>query len=135
MATSPQFASTVKTPSVTLNTSTLGVRTSGATATSLIITGSTSGTKVTQISAKAQIANTATQILIFLTDTTGSSATGRLYDEITMTAVSASTTAVSARVVNTYTDLQLASGQAIYVSSTVSTGTTAINVWASAGDF
>jgi hypothetical protein len=135
MATSPQFAATVKTPSVVLNTTSLGVRTNGATATSLLITGASSGTKVTQISAKAQTSNTATQILIFLTDTTGSSATGRLFDEITMTAVNTSTTSVSSRIVNTYTDLQLASGQSIFVSSTVSTGTTAINVWASAGDF
>lgn len=135
MASSPQFASTVKTPGITLNTSTLGVRTGATTGTSLLITGSTNGTKVTQISAKSHISNSATQILIFLTDTTGSSATGILYDEITMTATTASTTSVSGRVVNTYTDLQLSPEQSIYVSSTVSTGTTAINIWASAGDF
>jgi hypothetical protein len=135
MASNPQFATTVQTPGVILNTTSLGIRTSGATATSLLITGSAGGTKVTQISAKAHISNTASQILIFLTDGTGSSATCKLYDEITLTATTASTTAVSARSVNTYTDLQLASGQAIYVSSTISTGTTAINVFASAGDF
>jgi hypothetical protein len=135
MATNPQFANTVQTPGVTLNTATLGVRTNATTGSSLLITGSSSGTKVTQISAKAQATNSATQILIFITDATGSSATGKLYDEITLTATTASTTAVSARTVNTYTDLQLASGQAIYVSSTITTGTTAINVFASAGDF
>jgi hypothetical protein len=135
MASNPQFATTVQPPGIILNTATLGVRTSASTGSSLLITGSSSGTKITQISAKAHISNSATQILVFITDATGSSATGKLYDEITVTATSASTTALSARSVNTYTDLQLASGQSIYVSSTVSTGTTAINVFASAGDF
>jgi hypothetical protein len=135
MASSPQFASTVETSAVTLNTATVGLRTGPTTGTSLLITGATLGTKVTQISAKAQGTNSAQQILIFITDSTGSSATGKLYDEITMSAVTASTTAVSSRVVNTYSDLQLQPNQAIYVSSTITTGTTAINVWASAGNF
>lgn len=135
MAATPQFAGSVKTPGITLNTATVGIRTGPTTGSSLLITGATNGTKITQISAKAHITNSATQILIFLTDTTGSSATGKLLDEITMTATTASTTASSARVVNVYTDLQIESGQSIFVSSTVATGTTAINVFASAGDF
>jgi hypothetical protein len=135
MAATPQFAGFVKSPGITLNTATVGLRNGPTAGSSLLITGATNGTKITQISAKAHITNSATQILIFLTDTTGSSATGILYDEIPVSAFTASTTASSARAVNVYTDLQIQPGQSIFVSSTVATGTTAINVFASAGDF
>jgi hypothetical protein len=51
------------------------------------------------------------------------------------TATTPSTTAVSARVVNTYTDLQLMPGQSILVSSSINASTQSITVWASGGDF
>jgi hypothetical protein len=56
-----------------------------------------------------------------------------LFDEILITAVTSSTTALSARQVNFYSDLQLKSGQRILVGAT--TVNTPIDVFAQIGDF
>jgi hypothetical protein len=139
MAASPQFASIPQTDFVTVNNSTGGSRTSAASNSFLLITGTSgvgySGTKVTQIGGKYTTNNPAGLVFIYITDTTGSSASAYLYDEISFTATTPSTTAVSARVINTYTDLQLMPGQSIYVSSSLNASTQSVNVWASAGDF
>jgi hypothetical protein len=139
MATNPQFAVDPKTRFVTLSTATLGVRNNPATASNLLISGRNttgySGTKITQIGAKFLATNAACTILIFITDNTGVVGTGVLYDELTFTAVTASTTAVSARQLTLYTDLQLEPGQNIYVSCSIATNTTNVIVFCSAGDF
>ena len=141
MAANPQFAAIPQTRYVLVNNSTAGSRTSATTNSFLLITGTSgsgySGTKVTQIAGKHtnSTVNQAGLIYIFLTDTTGSSASAYLYDELQFTATTPSTTAVSARVINTYTDLQLMPGQSIWVSSSVNASTQSIVMWASAGDF
>ena len=139
MASSPQFASTPQYRLVTVNNSTGGSRTSATANSFTLITGTSgsgfSGTKVTQIGGKYTNSNPAGLVYIYVTDTTGSSASARLYDELLFTATTPSTTAVSARVINTYTDLQLMPGQSIFVSSSINSSTQSITVWASGGDF
>ena len=139
MAANPQFASTPEFNLITVNNSTGGSRTSATANSFLLITGATgvgfSGTKVTQIGGKYTNINSAGLVYIYVTDTTGSSASAYLYDEILFTATTPSTTAVSARVINTYTDLQLMPGQSIYVSSSINASTQSVNIWASGGDF
>lgn len=139
MAANPQFASTPEFNFVTVNNSTGGTRTSASTNAFRLITGTTasgfSGTKITQIGGKYSNSNPAGLVYIYITDTTGSSASAYLYDELLFTATTPSTTAVSARVINTYTDLQLMPGQSIWVSSSINASTQSVNVWASGGDF
>jgi hypothetical protein len=139
MAVNPQFAANPQTTFVTVNNSTGASRTSATANCFHLITGTNSvgysGTKVTQIGGKYSNSNPAGLIFIYLTDTTGSSASAYLYDELPFTATLPSTTAVSSRVINTYTDLQLMPGQSIFVGSSINSSTQSINVWASAGDF
>jgi hypothetical protein len=139
MSANPQFASIPQTDFVTVNNSTGGSRTSASSNSFLLITGATgagySGTKVTQIGGKYSNSNPAGLVYIYITDTTGSSSSAYLYDELLFTATAPSTTAVSSRVINTYTDLQLMPGQSIWVSSSINASTQSVNVWASGGDF
>lgn len=139
MAANPQFASTPEFNFVTVNNSTGGSRTSSVANAFRLITGATgagfSGTKITQIGAKYTSSNPSNVVFIYISDTTGSSASAYLYDEISFTATTPSTSAVSARVVNVYTDLQLMPNQTIWVSSATNASTQSINVWASGGDF
>jgi hypothetical protein len=139
MAASPQFATTPEFNLITVNNSTGGSRTSSTANSFLLITGSTAvgsaGTKVTQIGGKYTNSNVAGLVYIYITDTTGSSASARLYDELLFTATTPSTTAVSARVINTYTDLQLSPNQSIFVSSSINSSTQSLTVWSSGGDF
>jgi len=139
MAANPQFAAIPQTRFVNVNNSTAGTRTASNVNSFLLITGTNgsgySGTKVTQIGGKYTNSNPAGLVYIYLTDTTGSSASAYLYDELQFTATTPSTTAVSSRVINTYTDLQLMPGQSIWVSSSINASTQSVVVWASAGDF
>jgi hypothetical protein len=106
---------------------------SGATTANLITlyTATTNGTKVTQIGFKFVGTSTAGTFLIFITDTDGT--TLRLFDELLMSAVASSTTAITHRQIISYSDLQLASGQKIIVGAT--TANTNIDVFAQIGDF
>jgi hypothetical protein len=139
MASNPQFAALPQTKLITLSTATAGVKTNPATGSTLLITGTSTvgyaGTKITTIAAKAQATNSASTLLIFITDTTGVVSTGILFDEIVISAITSSTTAASARNFTVFTDLQLMPGQAVYVSCTIATNTVPINVFVSAGDF
>jgi hypothetical protein len=139
MAANPQFASTPQYRLVTVNNSTGGSRTSATGNSFTLITGTSgsgfSGTKVTQIGGKYTNTNAAGLVYIYITNTTGASSSALLYDELLFTATTPSTTAVSARVINTYTDLQLMPGQSILVSSSINSSTQSITVWASGGDF
>jgi len=130
--TSPIFALTPETAIVTVTAATTD-RT-GATTTNLseLLTASTDGTKITQIGAKVGGDNTACLVLIFITDTAG--ANPKLYDEIAMEAVTASTTVTSQRQVTAYSDLQLKSGQKVLVGITVAQ-TDGVNIFAIKGDY
>jgi hypothetical protein len=139
MAANPQFASIPRTLLVNVNNTTGGSRTSSTANSFLLITGTSgvgySGTKVTQISGKYTNSNPSSLVYIYLTDNTGLSSSAMLYDELQFTATTPSTTAVSARAVNIYTDLQLMPGQSIFVSSSVNASTQSVVVMVSAGDF
>ena len=106
----------------------------GATMTNTVtlLTAATNGTKITQIGAKVAGTNTATLVLIFISDTTG--ANFKLFDEIGLSAVTASTTTISQRSVTAYSDLQLKAGQVVKVGITVATAA-GVNVFAIKGDY
>ena len=107
--TSPIFALTPETAIVTVTAATTD-RTGATTANlSDLLTAATDGTKITQIGAKVAGDNTGCLVLIFITDTAG--ANPKLYDEIGLEAVTASTTVTSQRQVTAYSDLQLKAGQ------------------------
>jgi hypothetical protein len=139
MASTPQFAALPQTKLITLSTATAGVKTNPATGSTLLLTGTSTvgyaGTKITTIAAKAQATNSASTLLIFITDTTGVASTGILFDELLIPAITSSTVIASSRNAVLYTDLQLMPGQAIYVSCTIATNLVPINVFISAGDF
>jgi hypothetical protein len=130
--TSPIFALVPETKIVTVTTATTD-RT-GATTTNLVelLTAGTDGTKITQIGAKVAGTNTACFLLIFITDTAG--ANPKLFDELELLPVTASTTAMSYRDVIPYSDLQIKSGQKILVGTTVSQAV-GVNIFAIKGDY
>jgi len=129
--TTPIFALTPK-MAVGRITGTTTDRT-GTTTTNLItlVTGTTDGTKVTQIGFKSTGVSSAGNFLIFISDTNGT--TLRLFDEILISTTTPSTAILSARQVNFYSDLQLMSGHRILVGSTLVN--TPIDVFAQIGDF
>jgi len=130
--TSPIFALTPETAIVTVTAATTD-RTGATTANlSDLLTAATDGTKITQIGAKVAGDNTACLVLIFITDTAG--ANPKLYDEIAMEAVTASTTVTSQRQVTAYSDLQLKAGQKVQVGITVAQ-TDGVNIFAIKGDY
>jgi hypothetical protein len=106
----------------------------GATMTNTItlLTAATNGTKITQIGAKVAGTNTACLVLIFITDTAG--ANPKLYDEIALQPITASTTQASFRDVTAYSDLQLKSGQKVLVGITVAQAA-GVNIFAIKGDY
>jgi hypothetical protein len=130
--TSPIFALVPETAIVTVTAATTD-RT-GATTANLaeLLTAATDGTKITQIGAKVGGDNTAHSVLIFITNTSGTSP--KLYDEIAMEAVTAGTTTTSQRQVTAYSDLQLKSGQKVLVGITVAQ-TDGVNIFAIKGDY
>ena len=130
--TSPIFALVPETKIVTVTAATTD-RT-GATTTNLaeLLTAATDGTKITQIGAKVAGTNTACLVLIFITDTAG--ANPKLYDEIGLDLITASTTVTSERQVTAYSDLQLKSGQKVLVGITVAQ-TDGVNIFAIKGDY
>jgi hypothetical protein len=130
--TSPIFALVPETKIVTVTDATTD-RT-GATTTNLVelLTAGSDGTKITQIGAKVAGDNTACLVLIFITDTAG--ANPKLYDEIFLLAITASTTQASFRDVTAYSDLQLKSGQKVLVGITVAQAD-GVNIFAIKGDY
>lgn len=106
----------------------------GATTANLseLLVASTSGTKITQIGAKVAGSNVSTLVLIFITDTSGNNP--KLFDEIALNSVTASTTVTSQREVTAYADLQLKSGQKVLVGTTVAV-TDGVNIFAVKGDY
>lgn len=130
--TSPIFALVPETSIVTVTLATTD-RT-GAITNNLadLLTASTNGTKITQIGAKVAGSNSATSVLIFITDTSGNNP--KLFDEIALPAVSASTTITSQRQVTAYSDLQLKAGQKVKVGITVAVSD-GVNIFAIKGDY
>lgn len=128
----PIFALTPKTNLVQC-TSSYTDRTGAAVGLVDLITGSANGTKVTQIGIKVAGTSLAGNVLIFITDTAGLNP--RLFDEILVSAISASVTTQSNRNLLLYSDLNLASGQKIQVGCTDASNGVPVNVFAVGGDF
>lgn len=130
--TSPIFALVPETKIVTVTAATTD-RT-GATTTNLVelLTAGTDGTKITQIGAKVAGTNTACLVLIFITDTAGNNP--KLYDELALNPITASSTVTSERQVNAYSDLQLKSGQKVLVGITIATAA-GVNIFAIKGEY
>lgn len=106
---------------------------SGATTANLytLITGSVNGTKITQIGVKFQGQSVSGSILIFVE----SDSTLALFDEIAVTAASASEGLPSYRSVNLYNDFQIYTGSLVKVGMTTMYGPTGSTVYCMAGDY
>ena len=130
--TSPIFALTPETAIVTITAATTD-RTGATTANlSDLLTAATDGTKITQIGAKVAGTNTACLVLIFITDTAG--ANPKLYDELALDPITATTLVTSERQVTAYSDLQLKAGQKVLAGITVAQ-TDGVNIFAIKGDY
>ena len=129
--TQPLFALTPQIPTVTITGTTTDK--SGATTANIktLYTAATNGTKVSQIGYKCLGNSTAGILLIWITDTSGLNPI--LFDEILIGSVTSSTTVATARIVNSYSDLELKAGQQVWVGATVVT--TSIYGFAQIGDF
>lgn len=96
-----------------------------------LVAGSTDATKVTWIKFKHVGTSTAGMYLIFISDSAGANL--RLYAELAIAAVTSSNTVATNENTLFTEDLQLESGQKIFVGAT--TANTNIDVTASVGDF
>ncbi|HTB05335.1 MAG TPA: hypothetical protein VK806_00180 [Bacteroidia bacterium] len=105
----------------------------GGTTTNMVtlVTAGSNGTKISQIGFKCEGTSTAGLFMIFITNTSGTSP--KLFDEIVISAVTSSTTVATNRAMNSYSDLELASGQLIQVGATTLSAN--IEAWAQQGDF
>ena len=132
--TSPIFAQTPILAQTYL-TGAFGDRTASGSAVGLytLVTAGPSGSKVTQIGAKFTGTSVTSSLMIFVTNTLGTSP--RLYDELPIAAFTVSATTGSYRAVNTYTDLQINSGQLIQVGITALSSSVSCSVFASQGNF
>jgi hypothetical protein len=130
--TSPIFALSPELSFATVTGATTDRTGATMTNTVTLLTAATNGTKITQIGAKVAGTNAATLVLIFISDSSG--ANFKLFDEIALTAVTASTTTTSQRAVTAYSDLQLKAGQVVKVGITVAT-TDGVNCFAIKGDY
>ena len=130
--TSPIFALTPELAFATVTAATTDRTGATMTNTVTLLTAATNGTKITQIGAKVAGTNTATLVLIFVSDSSG--ANFKLYDEIGLSAITADTTTTSQRAVTAYADLQLKAGQVVKVGTTIATAA-GVNVFAVKGDY
>ena len=130
--TSPIFALSPELAIATVTAATTDRTGATMTNTVTLLTAATNGTKITQIGAKVAGTNVATLVLIFVSDSSG--ANFKLFDEIVLPAVTASTTATSQRQVTAYSDLQLKAGQVVKVGITVAV-TDGVNCFAVKGDY
>lgn len=96
-----------------------------------LITGSAEGTKITQIGVKFQGQSASGSILIFVE----SDSVLALFDEISVTAASASDGLASFRSVNLYNDFQIYTGSLVKVGMTAMYGPTGSTVYCMAGDY
>jgi hypothetical protein len=125
-AQTPVFAQTYLTGSYTDRT--------GATAgLSTLVTAGASGSKITQIGVKFT-GNTVTgSLMVFVTNTAGT--TPRLFDEISVPLFTVNAVTGSYRNVTAYTDLQINAGQLIQVGVTAISSSVSCSVFASQGNF
>lgn len=105
MATSPQF---INTPRIeTANTATANTAIDGTGTITEVIQGATGGTRVLELVVKLAATSAAAQVNLFLTKDSGT--TWRVFDSVTVSAATVSTTVASNRTSRTYANLLLAS--------------------------
>tara|TARA_R110000868_G_scaffold123810_1_gene327617 strand:+ start:98 stop:490 length:393 start_codon:yes stop_codon:yes gene_type:complete len=128
MATTPQF---VNTPRIeTVNVATANTAINGSGTITALIQGATGGTRVLEVVVKGAATTAAANINIFLT--TDSGTTWRLFDTISVTAVTTADTTPTNRVRTTYPNLVLKDAtHRVGVTTTISQST---NVIALGGD-
>jgi hypothetical protein len=129
MADSPAFASTPRCETAAVsaaNTNRDGTGTIVA-----IATGAATGTKIEEVDVKATVTTTAGMVRLYLSLDAGT--TWRLYDEIPVTAITASASVATFRQANTYTNLILRDASAKLGASTHNAE--ALTVVATGGDF
>jgi hypothetical protein len=128
MAANPAFISTARVATVNVATANTAIDGTG-TITSLI-TGVAAGTRVLEIDVQCAATSAAANVNIFLS--TDSGTTWRLFDQIAVTAATASNTVKANRNVTSYTNLVLPSTSAVLgVATSISQST---NVIALGGD-
>ena len=128
MAQAPAFISTPRLTSASISTANTAIDGSG-TITSLI-TGVTAGTRILEIDVQNSATSTAGLVNLFIS--TNSGTTWTLFDQITVSAATVSTTVKGNRNTATYTNLILPSASAqLGVTTTISQAT---NVFALGGD-
>ena len=128
MATSPQF---INTPRIAMaNTATANTAIDGTGTITEVIQGATGGTRVLEVVVKLAATSAAAQVNLFLT--TDSGTTWRVFDSVTVSAATVSTTVASNRTSRTYANLLLASSaHRVGFTTTIAQST---NVFALGGD-
>ena len=101
--TSPIFALTPELSFATVTSATTDRTGATMTNTVTLLTAQTNGTKITQIGAKVAGSNSATAVLIFISDSSG--ANFKLFDEIVLSPVTAGTGTTSQRAVTAYSEI------------------------------
>ena len=114
MATNPAFASTVNVGSG-LVPATLDTSLTAPTNVTTIVTGGSLGMKVEELVFQGVGTTVASVVNVFLHD----GSTYHLYDQVLVTAVTSSTTAIAFRTVRSYSNLLVKSGWTLKVTNTV----------------
>jgi hypothetical protein len=130
MAADPAFASTPAIGSGLLP-ATLDTSLTAPTTVTTIVTAAANGTKIEELVFQGVGTTVAGVINIFLYDGT----TYHLYDQVLVTAVTSSTTAVAFRTNRTYTNLVLKTGWSLRVTGTIAGNQSMVKVTAHGGDF
>lgn len=130
MATSPGFASTVNVGSATAS-ATLDTSLTAPTNVATVFTAGASGSKIDQITYQGLATTVAGVINVFRHD----GSTYHLIDQVLVTAVTSSTTAVAFQAVRTYENLLLKNGETLRFTVTVAGLQSNIKVTAFGGDF
>lgn len=129
MATDPNFGGTVNNGAQLLG----GAETSTTvpTTTSTIVAAGASGSKVEEVVVEGTGTTVAGLVYLFLHDGT----TYHLFDTVTVTAFTASTTAPPFRARNVYTNLWVMTGWSLRASQSIAGNASILKVHAFAGDF
>ena len=128
MATAPAFVSTPRLAVASVSSANTNIDGTGSITT--LIAGVTAGTRVLEIAAQCSVTSAAALVNLFISLDTGS--TWKLFDQISITAATSSTTVKANRNTATYQNLILP-GTACVIGCTT-TIAQATNVYALAGD-
>lgn len=131
MASAPEFSATIKLGSG-LVPATLDTSLTAPTNVTTIVTGAATGTKIEELVFQGVLTTVASVVNVFLYD----GSTYHLYDQVLISAVTSSTTAVAFRTNRQYSNLFLPDNTwSLRVTNTVAGNQSGIKVTASGGDF